>query len=261
MNELKHAVENYFSKLGLGPEIAAIYFALYKNGAQTISDLARNSGIERTLIYRLMPTLTEYNLVEVESEYKHGVIKAAPVANLHIMLSKKEQELEDLQKSLPLLEESLTQLRTQSPDTKVQFYRGPDGVKQMLWNETKAKGEILGILYENIQVRTNGKFFDRWVKKCNEAGITFRGVVGDDFLASMNEWYGEHSNDRLASWEQRYVSPEVFAISHSTIVYGDVVAHFNWNDDEVFGVEIYNKQIADTQRQLFGLLWQAADPK
>ena len=261
MNDHQKAIENYFSKLGLEPEVAAIYLTLHTYGAQTMSDLARNSGVERTMIYRLLPTLTQHNLIEVESEYKHGIIKAAPFANLQIILSKKEQELEDLQKSFPLLEESLTQIAATSPDTKVQFYRGADGVKQMLWNETKAKDEILSILYENIQIRTNSKFFERWVEKCNDAGISFRGIVSDTFLESQKKWYSEHTNNRLEKWEERYVSPETFEISHSTVVYGDVVAHFNWNDTEVFGIEIYNKQIADTQRQLFKLLWQVTEPK
>lgn len=32
-------------------------------------------------------------------------------------------------------------------------------------------------------------------------------------------------------------------------------------DDEVFGLEIYNAQIADSQRQIFELLWRQAVPE
>jgi len=50
----------------------------------------------------------------------------------------------------------------------------------------------------------------------------------------------------------------VFAITHGMVVYDNVTAYFNWKDSEIFGVEIYNQEIADTQRQLFNLLWDKA---
>jgi hypothetical protein len=35
-----------------------------------------------------------------------------------------------------------------------------------------------------------------------------------------------------------------------------VTAYFNWKDDEIFGIEIYNKDIAATQARFFEMLWQ-----
>lgn len=254
--ETTHTVQQFFANLGFEPEIAAIYVTLYTHGPQTMSELARNSGVERTQVYRLLPTLSENNLVEIESEYKRNVVKASPIENLQILLARREQELQNLQDSLPLLERTLNQRMTSSPETKVQFYRGTEGVKQMFWNETKATTEVLSLLYENMQIKTNSKFFERWVAKCNQDDIKFRGIVSDDFLTSQKTWYDQHANERLANWQQRYVSPEVFKVSHSTVVYNNVVAHYNWNEAEVFGVEVYNQQIADTQRQFFELLWR-----
>lgn len=261
MEDSTAAIHHYFVKLGFEPAIADMYIALCEHGPQTISELSRRSKVERTLIYRLLPKLTETHLIEIESEYKQGIIKASPFTNLQILLTKKEQELQDLQDSLPLLEQSLQRNIQSSPDTKVQFYRGTDGVKQMLWNETKTTGDVLGIFHENIQIKTNSKFFERWVARCNEVGMHSRGIVSDSFISSQQKWYDAHVNERLTNWEERYISPDVFSISHSTVVYDNVVAHYNWNRTEVFGVELYNEQIADTQRQLFEILWGLATPK
>lgn len=254
------AVRTYFAKLGLAPEVADIYLALYANGPQTISELSRSSNVERTRIYRLIDTLLESNLVEVESHYKRGVIKAAPIANINILISKREQELKSLQDELGLIEQVLARNSISSPATRVQFYRGPEGVKQMYWNETKAKGEIISILHENMQVKTNSRFFERWVARCNERDLTFRGIVGDDFIASQKQWYDNHNNEKLKNWEQRYVGKETFVITHGSAIYDNVVAYYNWADHEIFGVEIYNKEIADAQRQLFDLLWDKGRP-
>ncbi len=254
----KAALRTYFAKLGLEAEIADIYLALHAHGPQTMSELARSSGVERTRIYRLIDQLMESSLIEVESHYKRGVMKAAPIANLRILISKREQELQSLQDELGLVEQVLARNSLSSPASRVQFYQGPEGAKQMLWNETKARTEVLAILYENIQIRTNSRFFERWVQACNEADIHFRGIVGDNFRDSHAAWYASHDNERLKHWIGRYVSPDSFPIRHTTFIYDNVVAHYNWKDDEIFGIETYNQDIADSERRLFELLWDKA---
>ena len=253
-------VRNYFAKLGFGTEIADIYLALYSGGPQTISELSRSSRVERTRIYRLIDDLLASNLIEMESHYKRGVIKAAPISNLTILISQREQELKSLQDELGLIEQVLGRNSLSSPATRVQFYRGAEGVKQMYWNQTKAQTEGIALLHENMQVKTNSRFFERWVSACNAQDIRFRGIVGDAFLDSQKRWYADHGNEKLSHWEQRYIAPGSFAITHDMVVYDNVVAYFNWKDDEVFGIEIYNKEIADMQRQLFDLLWASAEP-
>lgn len=254
------AIQTYFAKLGFESEIAEIYLALHAFGPQSISELARNSKVERTRIYRLIDKLLESNLIEVESHYKRGVIKAAPIANLHILISKKEQELKSLQDELELIQQVLARNSLSSPATRVQFYNGPEGAKQMFWNETKAKTEILVILYENMQVKTNSVFFERWVTACNEKQIRFRGIVGDEFLSSQKQWYSTHKNERLEHWQERHASKDTFPVTHSMMIYDNVVAYFNWQDGEIFGIEIYNKDIANSQRHFFEMLWDKAKP-
>lgn len=249
------AVRAYFFKLGLASEMADIYLALHAYGPQSISELSRHAGVERTRIYRLMDDLTSSSLIEVETHYKKSVFRAAPISNLQILITKKEQELKDLQSDLNQLEQKLAGWSNHSPATRVQFYKGIEGVKQMYWNETKASTENLSILHENMQIRTNVSFFERWAHACNERGLTFRGIINDNFIRTQQEWYGEHSNERLASWVSRYLPDSVFLISHSVIVYDDVTAYYNWKDGEIFGVEMYNQEIADSQRQFFEMLW------
>lgn len=254
----KAAIRTYFMKLGLETEIADIYLALHARGPQTISELSRSAGVERTRIYRLIDQLMDSGLIEVESHYKRGVLKAAPIANLRILISKREQELQSLQDELLMVEQVLGRNQLASPATRVQFYHGPEGAKQMLWNETRAKSEIVGIIYEVIQTKTGNKFFERWVERCNQADLRFRGIVGERFQDSYDAWYAAHTNERLAHWDGRYISPDVFPVTHSMFVYDDVTAYFNWKDDEIFGIEIYNREIAAMQRRLFELLWEKA---
>jgi hypothetical protein len=254
----KAAIRTYFAKLGLETEVADLYLALHTAGPQTISQLSRSSGVERTRIYRLIPELMDSSLIEVETHAARGILKAAPIANLTILISKREQELKSLQDELQLVEQVLARNSLSSPATRVQFYHGAEGAKQMLWNETKAKSEVLGMLYEVTQVKTHDKFFERWVNACNEADIRFRGVIGDHFRASQAAIDTADDTEHLKHWSVRYIDPQAFPITHSTFMYDDVVAYYNWKDDEIFGIEIYNKDIAATQRAMFELLWRQA---
>lgn len=254
------SVRNYFAKLGLDPHVVDIYLALQAYGPQSLLQLSRNAGVERTRLYRLIDTLTDYRLIEIETHYKRKVFKAAPITNLQIVLSKREQELRDLHDELGELHARMEKTSRQSPLTHVQFYRGTDGIKQMLWNETKCNTENLAILYENMQHKTKLAFFQRWVEKFNTRDIHCRGIISDHFIQTQQQWYGTHSNERLHHWESRYLPDAIFLITHSMVTYDDVVAYYNWKDGEIFGIEVYNQEIANAQRQFFEMLWQQGQP-
>jgi len=253
-------LENYFSKLGLEPEVATLYTTLTANGPQTISELARHSKIERTRIYRLLDTLSKASIIEVKTEYKRTILKAAPLDNLQILLSKKEEDLRAMQSELRLVQETLRVREKLTDVTQMHSYKNIEGLKQMFWNQTRSKTEKLSILYENIQNRTNSAFFERWVRKCNEQGIKSRAIVGDHFLETQEEWYRRKDNERLERWQSRYVSDLVFPITHSTVVYDDCVSYYNWHEGDFSGVEIINQEIADGQREFFTMLWGKAEP-
>ncbi len=255
MSGATQVIRAYFFKLGLSSEIADLYLALYAYGDQTISELARHSGVERTRVYRLMDELQSANLIEVEVKYKRKILRAAPIANLQILLSKKEQELHDLYKGLGDLETTLAQGGRSTSATKIQAYQGTEGLKQMFWNQTRGTGENLSILHETVQIRTDRAFFERWVQAFNKKGLQSRSVFGDNFVKNQQTWYKKHTNERLSGWQGRYIPEGIFPITHSVVIYNDVTSYYNWKDGVMFGVEIYNQQIADAQRQFFEILW------
>jgi len=254
-------IRNYFAKLKLDPEIAEVYLALHAYGAQTISELSRNARVERTRLYRLLETMAELQLCETEVRYKRSVIKPAPAGNLQILIATREQELRELQAELSDVEKFLKNHQsTQAAATRVQFYKGDAGLKQMFWNESKSNTENVSILFESMQNYTKSAFFERWVRRCNEREMHFRSVVGDHFLDGLKTWYSAHSNERLDYWDGRFVPDDVFHITHNMVVYDDVVSYYNWQAGEIFGIEIYNAELAAAQRQFFEMLWAKGGP-
>lgn len=254
-------IRAYFTKLKLDPEIADLYLTLNAYGPQTISELARNADIERTRVYRLLDIMNDLHLCETEIHYKRSVIKPAPAENLQILIARREQELRDLKEEFNDIQKAIkTKKAMTSPATRVQFYRGDAGLKQMFWNETRSQTENVSILYESMQMHTRSVFFERWVRKCNERKMKFRSVVSDHFLESLRTWYSVHQNERLDHWEGRYVPNSTFNVTHSMVVYNDVVSYYNWKAGEIFGIEVYNQELADAQRHFFELIWDKGEP-
>ena len=258
-----NTIKTYFVKLGLEPEIADIYIALHEHGPQTISELSRTSRVERTRIYRLIDDLLASNLIEVETHYKRGIIKAAPIANLHILISEKEQELKSLQDELGLIEQVLGRNSLSSPVTRVQFYHGREGIRQMFWNELRAKSEIVGYVYRIIDEPNGRKFMKRYWEEFHRRQLHMRLISGDAFLQSWKDadtTFGQGYSQRVSGIDYRYISPDIFPVTHACEIYDNVVMYCNWKDNELFGIEIYNQEIADAQRATFEMLWSKATP-
>jgi len=256
------AVRLYFAKLSLEPEIADIYLALHIHGPQTISELSRSSKVERTRVYRLIDKLLESNLIEVETHYKRGVIKAAPITNLHILITQKEQEAKSLHDELGLIERVLARNSLSSPATRVQFYHGAPGIRQMQWNQLGAKTELLTFIHEPIGDTLGKAFTLRWTEAINERRLHLRMIKSPHFQEVNERWYKDNKVTRelIPSHESRLIEPDAFNITSNMDIWDNVVAYYNWKDGEVFGIEVYNKDIASMQRQLFELIWTQAKP-
>lgn len=248
--------KEFLRKVGLSREATQIYLALIEHGRQTVTDISRNSRVERTKVYRTLPELEETGLVSWVEGVSRTELTAASFDTVQVLLSKKEQEVEDLKRMRAGVASVLRELESSAPRTSVKVYRGSEAIKQMLWNETKSKTELLSILRHGIQIDTREKFFDRWVRVCNERGLIARSIVGPDFSKKQEQWHHHRSVERLRHWRGRVVEPETFQIEHDMIIYDDTVGYYYWGQDEVFGVEINNSLVSSSQRQFFELLWR-----
>ncbi len=247
------AIRTYFAKLGLEAEIADIYLALHTHGPQSISQLSRNAHVERTRIYRLIDQLMDSNLIEVESHQKRGIVKAAPIANLHILISRKEQDLKNLQDELGLIEQVLARNSVSTPVTRVQTFEGPEAAKQVRHNMLNAHSEVLSLLYKDLHEEFDQPFVTQWIDSANRQGLSFRSIHGfKDPLAHQTAAEVSPPN----SWEVRVTPDNSFPINLNMFIYDDVVATLQWHGKTAYGLEIHNDEYTKNQSAFFELLWK-----
>lgn len=129
----------------------------------------------------------------------------------------------------------------------------------MVWNELEAKKPLLGYHYEIIDAGTGTTFMDRWAAEFEKRGLKKQVIFGDDYIKSWRARTPQ--GDRIKGIEYHHLDPSFFPITHSCDVYDDVVAYYNWRGGEIFGIEMYNRQIADAQRHFLEDLWAKSTPE
>ncbi|MBI4067093.1 helix-turn-helix domain-containing protein [Candidatus Gottesmanbacteria bacterium] len=253
-------IKDFLLNLGLTPEESAIYSTLLEKGPQTVLEISRNSGLDRTGVYRHLEKLQSRGIIEEIIDENRKMYAAADMSALEFLVKEKENQVRKLQESLPLIDKIITSREgDHQPGTKVLFYRGKDGIKQQVWNTLRADKICLGYTYRKLG-ELIGDFYIRWLDEWVARKLLFRDIYSDDYLKSLKV---QTINPHIppGHFESRYISPDVLNINHQYDIYNDVISIYNWHEGEVFGVEIYNQKIADMQRQLFEIVWQSAEPR
>ena len=129
-------------------------------------------------------------------------------------------------------------------------------MKQMLWNVVASKQEFVGLGYEDWNTSVGKSFAEKLREKMMDTKISSREILNeiDDSFA-----YTNIGKDYKAVYEHRMIPKEVMEIHHDTYIYGDVFAYYYHYQGELFGVEIHNKEIAKTEKQMFEILWRVAE--
>lgn len=249
-------ISNYILELGFSEEAGALYGALVEKGPLTILEASRATGIERTALYRLIDDLTARGLIEELLEQKSRRIQAVSTHQIKDILESEKKRVEKLTNEFGELEKVIQSLPT-NHSTQVRYYRGVAGIKQILWNETKARGQVIGYTYRNLQEVVGHKYFEEYAKELEKKGVVSRDLRCDSFLDSSDspEFVRRHIDQ--SAW--RYLPDSVMHLTHNLDVYNDIVTMYYWQNNDVFGIEIQNQLIADMQHSIFETLWKLAE--
>jgi len=261
-------LKNFFKDLGLLAEETQIYLTLVRKGSLTTLQLARATGINRTQTYRFLEKMKAKGLVEEMIDEHRLMAKAVDPDYLEKLIHDQEARIKTLKTDFADIKKFLLgQANVFQPGTKVKFYRGQRGIQQMVWNDLKANGEIMGFTYLTFASAVGEKYALSFFEEMIKRKIKLRDIYCDNYLESLKD--GERESVRYrrllprydAFFESRYIPSKILNIEHQIDIYNDVVAYYNWYEGEIFGVEICNQKIASMQKQLFELVWQQAIPE
>ena len=253
----KPDLKQKLSLLGLTDNQAEIYLLLLKQGLTSLLELSRRTSINRTTIYRVAEDLKKLNLAEEVLDDRGVKVKAVAPENLNLLLTQKEAELNHLKSNISDLISNLSAIKDQpTSSTQVVYFRGQSGLKQLLWNILKAKGESVGYGYADWNQSVGRDFAEKLRAERVKRKLSDREIQNTDQAGSMSNWTSVKNYGQV--YQARFLPRKVIDIKHDTYIYNNVFAFFNFAGGELFGLEIHNAEIAKTQKQIFEVLWQMA---
>lgn len=247
---------NTLKSFGLEERVAKLYLSLLDLGQASVLQLAKKSGVERTVIYYLLKELRRYGLVkELYDKNNRLLLVPAPPERL---LSIEEERAKEVKSLIPELK-ALHRDQTEKP--KVQLFEGLEGI-DTLYDDVLStlKGvdpkhrEMLTYsaldLITALPIRNQAAFREARGKH----GIHIRVIAEDSDLAREFK-----SRDKQELRESRLLPEGVPTFRAAFVVYANKVAMYNLKGD-ISVLVIENKDLADLQRTVFELAWHALTP-
>lgn len=245
-------------RFGLSSEMSELYVYLLQKGAQTALELSRGLGLPRTRVYRILDELADKSMVVVEQDSRGKRFAPAEPSLLLDILDRQVSELDQLKTLGAELVQNLEGLKVDPPvGTRVNYYEGEDGLKQVTWNSLRAENELLTYEVDDMSgFIENKKYAEKMRQRFVDRGIHIRQLTNlekiEDYT-DVTEMVTKYST-------LKYIDPKVLKIDSEILLYNDVYAmyRFDHEKEDVFCVEVHNASLAAMQKQMFEVLWKQA---
>ena len=253
-SELIDSVTPFLNELGLTNDQVNAYLYLLHLGKSSVMNLSSAMGSGRTRLYPILESLVDLQIVKVDQQHYGTTYEALNPASLDFLVTKKETEAHRLRNETDNITEKLTSLSgTTNGVSKVIEYRGIDGLKQINFNQTKAQDYVY--VYELAHLDEHETMPQSFVDRMRR--MTYENNITTYDLSNNKDWEFVRmpTNPKGLFQKASYIPKEIFEIKVETYVYNDVIAYLGYDKDEPFGIEIYNKELVEQQKQIFKILW------
>lgn len=240
---MEQAVEyTTLQELGLTKSEAKVYLTLLRMRSGLAGDITKKTGMHRRNVYDALERLVEKGLVGfiTQNKRKYFQIKE-PERFLEILENKKIA----FEKILPKLK-----LRYEGAKTKqeVMIFKGKNGLKTAFDDQIEV-GKPIYVYGASKKYRSVLKYYAYQYKiKRLKKKIKVKIIFDESARGTKRA--------KLPLAETRFL-PKKFKTITDTIIYGDKVELIIWTEDP-FVVMIESKELADSYRNFFNVLWKTA---
>ncbi len=122
-------LEKYLEEIGLSEKEAQVYLALLQVDNDSIQDIAKKTGINRTTVYPVLESLEKKGLVSEVQDGKKTNYQAAPPERLETFVERQKVVLEERSERLKDIIPQIKGIqREQGERPIIKFFEGRDGV-------------------------------------------------------------------------------------------------------------------------------------
>lgn len=246
LNELRDA--------GLSDNEAKTYLAMLELGPATILQIAAKAGINRPTAYVQVESLKRRGLVTVQTKGKRSLFVPESPAQLESMLERQAKDVELRKERLSgALPELTAMYNLGELKPVVRFFEGIAGLRKMQDDFLKSREKVLYGISNLDQVlkvfpQQRKEYTAMRIAKGIRTRFIYTSVKGKIFPAIEPE----------ALRESRYIAPHRLPYTADISIWDDNVGIASLSG-RLFGTIITQREVADSFKGLFELLWQAGE--
>lgn len=233
-----------FTRAGLDKKSAAVYVALLDKGVMSLSDISRETHINRPALYDLLPRMQDLGLISQIQKHKRHFFKAE--SPMRVLKMYKEDH-QDISERLAQIAEEQEERVHEKPIIK--YFEGQKGMI-FVYDDvayTLPKG---GVFYR-YSARTGEN--DDSFKNTHYAKI--RDKQGIERMVITSEGRARQKKKKLERSVKSIPKDfDLFEDNIALVIYGDKTAYIDYDSKTSFIVE--SAKIARFQEKLFRLLYK-----
>jgi len=244
---------NQLKNLGLSDNEAKVYIAMLKLGLATVLEISAKAGVNRPTTYVQIESLKKLGLASIQIKGKKQLFIAESPDQLEFIVDREKKAIEQKKEELVKLLPELIDLFNVSGDKpQVRFFEGKEGLIKMQDELLKSKSkEVVGFSTDAILKILPGhpqKYSPRRVEKGIKAKLIYTGSQGPILKRKDEEMLRE----------AKYIPPDQFPFKSDIAIYENNIS-ISALEGKTVGIIITHKELADSFRALFELVWSLAE--
>lgn len=251
MKQNHKKLNDLLKKAGFLDKEISIYLSTLEIGKGTVAEISRKAGINRTTGYVILDILAGKGLVSVSGKEPKQEYVAESPEKLLIFFKKQLEEQKELVFGVEECLPELISLHKKGDRSRVIFYEGKDGLKQVYEDTLTSQEPICAYAsVDDVHAALPGYFPDYYKRRARK-GIAIRAIFTD------NKEGRELSKHDVKELRQSVFVPENKFSFHPEInIYDDKVMIASWR--EKLGIIIESSEIADAMKKIYELAWAEA---
>jgi len=243
--------QKLLQEIGLTNSEIIVYTALLRTGSIKVGQLMREVSLHRSRVYEAINRLIEKGLVSYVIKENIKYFEASDPERLLSYIEEQREKLNEKEKSIKeIIPELKKQISPLMPHAEAHVLLGPEGFKTMRKDVLKVDQDLYLIGGKGKEDKVHLKYFYPQFEKLRvKAGIKWK-ILYD------HEAKGKPITEAPLT-EKRFL-PKEYSTPTVINVYGDRVVSVLWKGDNPLCFMIINKDIADSYRKWFDLLWKSS---
>ncbi|MBM3234358.1 hypothetical protein FJZ19_04680 [Candidatus Pacearchaeota archaeon] len=226
-----------------------VYVALLQLGKSSAGEIAKKTKLNRVSVYKALDNLVQEGLVSYIIEANKRIFKAVNPTKIREIINIKKLQLNEFEKQIPSLMKLFYEKKEKA---QLNIYEGIKGAKtiwEQLLEESKEKDEWL-ILGAPKSAEILGGYFKDFNNRRVKKKVSMR-IIYNKNATELIKIRKKQALTKIKTMPSEYITPaslEVLNDNTLLVIY----------EPQIIVFYIKNKQVANSFRQYFNLMWKLA---